>query len=229
MQIPRLASLRLAVLAFLGVFLVGHPQRVSAQAPGYAEIDAPSPGQSVEGIVTIAGTADHPAFVRYALSFSYADNPTDTWFRLGEPLPTRVRQGTLGLWDTTDLTPGVYALRLQVYLDNGAVLSDEVSQIRVGLEALPTATSPASARATQAAPSPTPAPDLAPSEPTRAPPRSDPVGVAVVIGGGTAAAFLAFLAVFLPLRKGLASWAGMMRMRRVLRQDERRRRGPRRR
>lgn len=62
------------------------------------------------------------------------------------------------------------------------------------------------------------APDVAPI-------RSDPVGLAAVIGGGTAAAVLLFLAVFLPLRRRLALWAGSMRMRRVLRQDERRRRG----
>jgi len=44
------------------------------------------------------------------------------------------------------------------------------------------------------------------------------------IGGLTATALLLTLALYIPLRRSLASWAGTLRMRRVLRQDLRRRR-----
>lgn len=215
----------LACLA-LAAAMIGVSGRASAQAPGFAEIGSPAEGQSVSGVVTITGTADHPAFLRFDLAFSYRENPTDTWFRLGDPVTTRVRQGTLGLWDTTLLAPGAYRIRLRVHLDNGAVLTDEVTDLRVGLPPPPTPTasaagiSPATALPpTQAAPSPVPTTSAAPVR------RTDPVGLAAAIGGGTAAAVLLFLAIFLPLRRRMALWAGSMRMRRLLRQDEQRRRG----
>jgi predicted alpha/beta-hydrolase family hydrolase len=50
--------------------------------------------------------------------------------------------------------------------------------------------------------------------------------LALGIGGFMAAALLVILAAYLPLRRGLAVWAGQLRMRRVLRQDLRRRRPP---
>ncbi len=204
--------------------LLAHPSPsafAAAQAPGYAEIVTPSGGDALAGLISIEGTADHPAFVLYELAFSYDPNPTDTWYPLGEPVPTRAQQTTLGLWDTTDISPGIYQLRLRVHLDSGAVLEDTVGGLRVGLPALaPDST----ARAV--APSPTPPPPTAVPNPTpsAAGPAPDPVGLAVGIGGLTAAAFLLILALYLPLRRGLASWAGTLRMRRVLRQDLRRRR-----
>jgi hypothetical protein len=51
------------------------------------------------------------------------------------------------------------------------------------------------------------------------------VVAALGIGGLMAAALLVLLAAYLPLRRGLALWAGNLRMRRVLRQDMRRRQG----
>ena len=172
-------------------------------------------------MISIEGTADHPAFVRYDLAFAYDPNTADTWYALGEPVPTHAQQTTLGLWDTKDITPGIYQLRLRVHLESGAVLEDTVSGLRVGLPALapvstvrvvaPSATPPSAT----SVPSPTP---------SAAGPAPDPVGLAVSIGGLTAAAFLLILALYLPLRRSLASWAGSVRMRRVLRQDQRRRR-----
>ena len=193
----------------------------SAQAPGYAEILAPSSGDPLSGLISIEGTADHPAFVRYDLAFAYDPNPTDTWYALGEPVPTRAQQTTLGLWDTKDISPGMYQLRLRVHLESGAVLEDTVSGLRIGLPALaPVST----ARAVAPSATPPSATQVPSPTPSAAGPAPDPVGLAVGIGGLTAAAFLLILALYLPLRRNLASWAGAVRMRRVLRQDQRRRR-----
>lgn len=211
---PTLALL----LALLGL----PPARAFAQAPGFAEILTPTPGAPLEGLVTIIGTADHPAFDRYDLAFAYDPLAADTWFPLGEPTATRVQRGTLGLWDTQHLSPGTYQLRLRVFLDNGAVLEHTVGGLRVGL---PTVTPPATGPRPTASPTPTPTatPLPFPSE-AEAASSADPVLLSVGIGGLTAAAFLVLLAVYLPLRRGLALWAGDLRMRRVLRQDQRRRR-----
>jgi hypothetical protein len=212
-------------LAILVGALAGPASRAQAQAPGYAEIVSPQAGDAVEGVVTIVGTADHPAFQRYDLAFSYAENPTQTWFALGEPVEARVRQGTLGLWDTSRLSPGVFQLRLRVHLENGAILEDSTTDLRLGLPAVPTAAAltPRSATPVAATPKPALAPLPTMQPETLAPP--DPVGLAGVVGGVTTAAVLILMAIFLPLRRRLAVWGGSMRMRRVLREDERRRRG----
>lgn len=196
--------------------------RALAQAPGYAEITSPTAGQALLGLISIDGSADHPSFVRYDLAFAYDPNPTETWYPLGDPIPTRARQSTLGLWDTSELSPGVYQLRLRVFLDSGAVLEDIAGGLRVGLPALaPLSTGTPAAATPTALAAPTAGPLPAQSGPG---PAADPVALAVGIGGFMAAAFLIILAAYLPLRRGLALWAGNLRMRRVLRQDSRRRR-----
>ena len=213
-------AFRLIILLTIAALL--HPSaRALAQAPGYAEILTPSGGGSVDGLVSIEGTADHPAFLRYDLAFAYDPNPTATWYPLGEPVPTRAQQTTLGLWDTTNLSPGIYQLRLRVHLAGGAVLEDTIGGLRIGLPAaVPESTT--SAVAPSATPRPaTPVPSATPSA---AAPAADPVGLALGIGGLTATALLLTLALYIPLRRSLASWAGTLRMRRVLRQDLRRRR-----
>jgi hypothetical protein len=195
-----------------------------AQAPGYAEITSPTEAQPLEGLVSVQGSADHPSFVHYDLAFAYDPNPTDTWFPIGEPVSTRGRQAVLGLWDTSQLSPGVYQLRLRVFLEGGTILEDIAAGLRVGL---PAVAAPASV-GTAPVPRPTLPPTVTPT-PAVVPPAvqraGDPVLLALGIGGFTAAAFLVILAMYLPLRRGLALWAGSLRMRRVLRQDAQRQRG----
>jgi hypothetical protein len=195
-----------------------------AQAPGYAEITSPTGGAALAGLIAIEGSADHPSFLRYDLAFAYDPNPTDTWFPVGEPVSTRARQATLALWDTSDLAPGLYQLRLRVFLDNGTILEDHAVGLRVGLPAAaPLSTGVVLAVTPTIVPLSTATPAQLPAE-TRSP--GDPVLLALGIGGFMAAALLVTLAAYLPLRRGLAVWAGQLRMRRVLRQDLRRRRPP---
>jgi hypothetical protein len=200
--------------------------RALAQAPGYAEITSPDSGEAVAGLISIEGSADHPAFLRYDLAFAYDPNPAGTWFPVGEPVSTRARQATLGLWDTSDIAPGVYQLRLRVFLDSGAVLEDVVSGLLIGLQAPASVATTAIATATPAIVRPTPTSAPIPA-PAGAADEGDPVVTSLAIGGLMAAAFLIILAAYLPLRRSLAVWAGSLRMRRVLRQDSRRRRSDR--
>jgi hypothetical protein len=212
------------VVALLAGALLSPWTPAFAQAPGYAEILTPAGGDSLDGLVSIEGTADHPSFLRYDLAFAYDPNPTDTWYPLGEPVPTRAQQGTLGLWDVSDLSPGTYQLRLRVHLEGGAILEDTVRGLRIGLPALAAVPTSRPAVPTALPTSTSPADGHVPSAPpTSRAPSPDPVAVAVIIGGVTAAAFLVLLALYMPLRRSLAEWAGTMRMRRILRQDQRRR------
>jgi hypothetical protein len=221
-QVQRIVVLVVVLLASLTPAAPG----AAAQAPGYAEITSPTDGQPLDGLVSIEGSADHPAFLRYDLAFSYDPNPTGTWFPLGEPVDTRARQATLGLWDTSELTPGEYQLRLRVFLEGGAILEDVSTALRVGLPPVAAAPTGVASQPTAALP---PEPTLTPSPPLveASPEPSDPVLLALGIGGFMAAALLLILAAYLPLRRGLALWAGNLRMRRVLRQENRRRRSER--
>ena len=161
---------------FLAVALLGS---AALQVPGFAELTSPQPGQVVSGLVTLSGTADHPAFNRYEVSFAYVEDTTDTWFSIGEPVNTRVIDGRLALWDTSTITDGDYSLRLGVWLQDGRSLeavvpgvrvrnysSDPVIPTAVPPEAgrpLPTPTLPGSQAGIESPPEPPPSGPAAPS------------------------------------------------------------------
>ncbi len=93
-------------------------------------ISVPAPGQAVQGKFTIMGTSSVIGFQSAELSFSYAENPTDTWFLIFNT-EEAVSAGSLAEWDTTNMTDGEYALRLVVTLENGTQLSSIVPGLRV--------------------------------------------------------------------------------------------------
>lgn len=103
----------------------------SLQVPGFAELNAPQSGEVISGLVTLRGTADHPAFDHFEVSFAYAGDTTDTWFPIGDPVSTRVIDGRLALWDTSGITDGDYNLRLQVWLEDGRALQAVASGLKV--------------------------------------------------------------------------------------------------
>jgi hypothetical protein len=136
------------------------------QAPGFADITRPQDSEVLHGVVTIEGSAAHPAFVAYELSFAYDPNPTDTWFPIVDDVQTPVTDGRLGLWDTTSITDGDYQLRLYVILDNGSRLEAYARDLQVR-NTTPAETQPAreesiTSTATPAAATETPAPTVVP-------------------------------------------------------------------
>jgi hypothetical protein len=132
-------GLRFTLLGTIIIITFTHPLRVNAQAPGYADITHPESGAAIFGLITIEGSADHPSFVSYDLSFAYQPNPEDTWFPIMESIQTPVSEGRLGIWDTTGITDGTYQLRLRVWLRNGNALEASVQDLRVR-NAIPTET-----------------------------------------------------------------------------------------
>jgi len=103
----------------------------AAQAPGFADIASPVSGESLTGMVTITGSASHPSFVSYDLSFGYAKDATGTWFPIAEAVTTPVTDGPLALWDTRPLSDEAYVLRLEVLLDDGSILEATVGDLQV--------------------------------------------------------------------------------------------------
>jgi uncharacterized protein YraI len=107
------------------------PQAVLAQSNGASGITAPEAGAAVGDTVPIIGTAAHEAFQRYELYFkaSAADDDAYIYFAEGN---VSVVDGQLGLWDTTDLEPGAYVLRMRVVRSDGNYAEYIVPDLQVG-------------------------------------------------------------------------------------------------
>jgi len=115
-------------VAFLLVILFSLPVPVSAQQVVW--ISAPANSEAVQGVVNIIGSSVATGFESANLSFAYSDNPTDTWFLIAA-LEDPVEAGFLAVWDTSTITDGEYTLRLQVFLADGTLLENDVSDVRV--------------------------------------------------------------------------------------------------
>ena len=81
-------------------------------------ITFPLSGEVLRGEVTITGRMDDPNFLSAQLDFSYASNPTGTWFAL-QAFSQPVTDSALAVWNTASISDGDYILRLRVnFLDN---------------------------------------------------------------------------------------------------------------
>ncbi len=217
--LPRMC---LSVLITLG--LVG-ANRAAAQAPGYADISFPAEGEAVSGVVTIMGSASHPFFSEYDLAFSYQDDPSDTWFNIAEDVKSEVQSGAVGIWDTSGITDGTYRIRLRVHLAGRETLVAFVDNIRLRNYTQVETATPGAARTEST---------LTPVLPTSTP-RPTPLPARVGDGGqtvaraftfGAAAAILGLLggAFYLFAHERMRIRMGILRTRRMLRQEDRKQR-----
>ena len=91
---------------------------IAAQDSPPIAITFPLPGDALRGEVTITGTTDIPNFLSAQLDFSYASNPTGTWFGL-QTFSQPVTDSALAVWNTASISDGEYILRLRVnFLDS---------------------------------------------------------------------------------------------------------------
>ncbi len=93
-------------------------------------IVSPAPGEAVQGLIEIIGSANPENFEEYSLNFYLQDSSITTPFLIyksGSP----VESGNLGDWETSNLTDGTYILELQVILSNGEELFHRVESIRI--------------------------------------------------------------------------------------------------
>jgi hypothetical protein len=77
-----------------------------------ATILAPASGESLSGAVGITGTADIPNFAFYKYEY-ISLTPGSVWRAIGAGTDIK-KEESLGIWDTTLVLPGEYALRLVV-------------------------------------------------------------------------------------------------------------------
>lgn len=198
---------------------------VLRQVPGFAEITEPGQGQAVTGIVTIFGTATHPAFQSFDLAFSFDPDPTETWFPMGEALDTPVVDSRLAIWDTTQITDGVYRLRLRVHVDRAPPFETVVNGIRVR-NYTPTETPPPEAETaepTEVAATPVAVTEQEPEAPIETPSRfSSALRAGIFLG-----LFLTLAtAAYVRLAPRVRAYSGYLRMRQLhRRQDRARQRG----
>jgi hypothetical protein len=199
--------------------------RVPAQAPGFAEITRPVSGEAVSGVVTLEGTANHPSFDHYDLTFTYEGDTTGTWFPIVDEDRSRVVEGRIAVWDTTGITDGEYMLRLRVWPAEGEPLEAIVHGVRVrnytSIETPTPGPSLAAPVFTVTALLPTPTATPPPTVLPAAPEPSRPVGNALLAGGIMAVVLLAAAGGYTAWRAASrANWGSA----RAIRRADRRRR-----
>ena len=155
----------------------------NAQTQGVAVITSPLDGAILNGLVPITGTATHPQFQHYELAFAYSPNPTNAWFPLQAPVNTQVVNEIIGRWDTTQISDGLYSLRLRVYYSGTAYLEAFVQNVRVE-NATPTAQ--VAAPTTPTAPVAITLPPLATATPTPTAPGIQLPPTSTPLAGGVA-------------------------------------------
>jgi hypothetical protein len=87
--------------------------------PGQIMVSSPGSGGEVQGKIVIAGTIDVPNFGFF--KYEYAPQGSETWSTIAAGDKT-IRDGELGAWDTSQLVPGDYQLRLLVTDNLGKAL-----------------------------------------------------------------------------------------------------------
>jgi hypothetical protein len=95
---------------------------------GQIDLTAPKAGDELRGIVILEGSAEIPNFGFYKYEFSPAG--TNTWSTI-QANRKPVSNGEIGRWDTSEITPGDYQLRLVVTDNQGNSQPACVIPIRV--------------------------------------------------------------------------------------------------
>ncbi len=212
-------------ILFILLFLLLPTLTGSAQAPGFAEILEPKGGEAIQGVYTIKGSASHPSFEAYQLSFAYANDPTETWFLLGDRQENQVIEAGLGLWDTTGITDGDYRLRLEVFLENTNVIVAHVEGIRIRNQSPIETSTPAAilaqVTATDLPPTKTPRPTPIPRATSDG---ASHIQRTFLIGVVIGLFLLSVLSLYLFIRRRARQRWGMLRMRQILRDQNRRHR-----
>ena len=96
--------------------------------PLSVDIISPANDETIRDIIEIIGSADIPNFGFYKFEMSTLNDSNWLTIQAGDVI---TREGRLGYWDTTRLTPGDYALRLVVTDNQGQAAEPCVIRVRV--------------------------------------------------------------------------------------------------
>ena len=91
-------------------------------------LTSPEPGQEVSGTLTLLGTVNIANFGFY--KYEVSPQGTETWTTISAGREM-VRDGEVGFWDTSVLTPGDYQVRLLVTDNQGQAFPPCVVPVRV--------------------------------------------------------------------------------------------------
>jgi hypothetical protein len=147
----------LIVLLLSGVSIWQAAAAPPEQQADLAFISFPGDNEVVRGVISITGSAAHPAFDRFQVS--YAREPVagnNAWVAVGIERQDPVINGELAIWDTTTVPDGSYSLRLRVIRRDGNYSEIETNQVVVA-NAVPTETP------TLEGPQETPTPTITPT------------------------------------------------------------------
>jgi hypothetical protein len=100
----------------------------SGCVPDKITLTSPEPGQEVSGTVTLVGTVNVDNFGFY--KYEVAQQGTETWATISAGRDI-IKNGDIGLWDTSTWTPGDYQLRLEVTDNQGRPYPACVISVRV--------------------------------------------------------------------------------------------------
>jgi len=117
----------LIILLAFGLVLPVHAQWGS---PPGAGILSPSNDETLQGVISVIGTTDIEGALSWALSFSYDNDPRETWFLISDGDEVYSDE-ILAQWDTTILTDGNYQLRLRITLQNDETSDMIITNLRV--------------------------------------------------------------------------------------------------
>lgn len=118
-------AVALTVMTPVANFLSG---ATSGCKPSEIILTSPEPGQELSGIVKLVGTVDVDNFGFY--KYEVAPQGTELWATISAGREI-VKNGDVGLWDTSTLTPGDYQLRLEVTDNQGKAYPACVIGVRV--------------------------------------------------------------------------------------------------
>ncbi len=118
----------------------GSTQATPALIQPSSSLVYPQSGEILRGVIPVTGSTDVVGLTSWELAFTYADDPTATWFWLTAGTEA-INAATLFNWDTTLYADGTYSLRLRVFTSDGFkdVISDNL-RIRNYSEDTPTPT-----------------------------------------------------------------------------------------
>lgn len=91
-------------------------------------LTSPKPGQEVSGTITLLGTVDIANFGFY--KYEVSPQGADAWTTISAGRKM-VRNGEIGFWDTSVLTPGDYQVRLLVTDNQGQAFPPCMIPVRV--------------------------------------------------------------------------------------------------
>ncbi|RME08493.1 MAG: hypothetical protein D6803_01095 [Anaerolineae bacterium] len=177
--------------------------------PPPAEILSPLAGEAVQGRTPILGTVRGDQLDAWELSFGYAQDETGTWFLIDRD-ESPVEAARLSEWDTSQITDGLYNLRLVVYLNDGSQFETIVPDIRVRNYTPIETSTPTITPTVLISPTPTPIPPTATTIPTPTPLPPNPAEItphefnnSLLRGALTSLGLFLLMGLYSSLRKSL--------------------------